>query len=61
VGDFIYFLARLHFGINNANMMFEEWREITARQVTVFVNRRRQHRSAVLPIPGRVIGPAAEE
>src|SRR5262249_19461589 len=61
MADLVEGLAILHLGVDDAEPVFEERRQIAAGDVAELVDRGGQDRSAVLPIPGRVIGPAAEE
>ncbi len=48
-------------GIDDAVLVLEELRQVAAVDVAVLVDRGREHRAAVAPHPGRVIGAAAEE
>jgi hypothetical protein len=59
--DFVNLLAAFDFRINDADSMLEKRRQITACQVAVFVDCRREHRAAVLAIPGRIIRPPKNE
>src|SRR5512135_3413637 len=54
-------LATLNLGIDHADTVFEEGRQIPTGQVAILVDGCRQHRATVLAIPRRVICPAAEE
>ena len=59
--DFLGLLAILDFGIDDADPVFEERRQIAARQVTVFIDRGGEDRSTVLPIPRGIIAAAAKK
>jgi methanogenic corrinoid protein MtbC1 len=54
-------LASLDLGIDNANPVFEEWREKAARKKAVFVYCSGQHRAAMVAIPCRIVRSAAKE
>ena len=51
------FVAR----IDDAEPVFEERRQSAAGDVAVLIDRRGKDRAAVLAVPRRVVGPAAEE
>src|SRR4029077_15957225 len=61
VSDFLYTVAILDFRINDANLVLEKGRQITAAKIAIFVNCRRQHRSTIGAIPCRVVGSPAEK
>ena len=42
-------------------MIFEEGRQVTARDIATLVDRRRQHGAAKLAEPNRIIGSSAEK
>jgi len=47
--------------IDNAKAMIEKRRQLANADVTVLINRGRQHGPPVLAIPLRIVGPAAEK
>ena len=51
----------LDLAVDDADAMLEERRQIAAGEIAVLVDGGRQHRAAVLAIPGGVVGAAAEE
>src|ERR1700683_4815008 len=51
----------LHLRIGNAAVIFEKRRQPTRRDVTGFVDGGQQNGAAVLTVPNRVIGAAAEK
>jgi hypothetical protein len=59
--NFIDALAILDLRVNDPNPMLEERRQMTAGEITVFVDGGGQHRAAMFPIPRWIIGAAAEE
>jgi len=59
--NFINFVAALDLRINHPNSMLEKRRKKATSQIAVFVNGRRQHGAAMLPVPRRIIGSAAEK
>ena len=61
MSQFIQRLNRFHFRIHHARPMLKERRQVATGQITIFVDGRRQHRAAVLAIPGRVIRAAAKK
>ena len=61
MADLVDRLAVLVLGVDHAEAMLEERRQVAAGQVAVLVDRRGNHRAAVLPIPRRIVGAAAEK
>ena len=61
MGDLVDGLAVLHLGVDHAILVLEERRQIAAGDVAVLVDGGREDGAAVLPIPGRIVGAAAEE
>ena len=59
--NFIDVLTILDLRVNDPNPVLEERRQMTAGEITVFVDGGRQHRAAMFPIPRGIIGAAAEE
>src|SRR5262245_60733607 len=59
--DLIDRLTAFDCRIDHVDPMIEERRQISARQIAILVDRPAKHDTAVLPIPGRVVGTAAEE
>ncbi len=61
MNDLIDGLAGFNLPVDEADAMIEEWRQVAARQIAVFVDAGRQHRAAVIAIPARVVRAAAEK
>ncbi len=61
VHDLVDRLTVLDLGIDDAELVFKERRQVAARDITVFVDRRGEHRSAMLTIPSRIVRTAAKE
>src|SRR6516162_8822769 len=49
------------FRIQNTAVVLKKRRQPSASDIATLIDRGRQHRAAVVPVPERVIGPAAEE
>src|SRR6202795_463386 len=47
--------------IENSGMVLEEWRQPSAIEVAIFVDRSRQHCAAVFSIPYRIVGSPTEK
>src|SRR6266850_3104320 len=61
MSDFVDRLAILHLGVDHTEPVLEEGWEITACDITVFVDGRGQHHAAMLAIPCRIIRPSSKE
>jgi hypothetical protein len=61
MSDLVDGLTVFDFGINQTDPVFEEWWEITTREIAVFVNRGGQHSAAMGTIPRRIVRPTPEE
>src|SRR5882724_194026 len=61
MSDFVDRLAILHLGVNHTEPVLEEGWEITACDITVFVDSRGQHHAAMLAIPCRIIRPSSKK
>src|SRR5688572_6511983 len=59
--DFINGLAVFNFGINNADLMFEERRKIAAAEITIFINGGSKNFAAMLAVPNGIIGAASKK
>jgi hypothetical protein len=59
--DLVRLLDALDLGINHAQAMLKKRRQISAGQIAILVDRRGQHATAMLAIPGGIIGAAPEE
>src|SRR5438552_10822905 len=53
--------AGFDLAVNDADGMFEEGGQIAAGQITILIDRGRQHGAAMSAIPTRIIGTATEE
>ena len=56
-----YLTHVLNLRVNNAMFVLKKRRQMAATDVTILVDGRGQHRAAVLLIPSRVVGAAAEK
>ena len=61
VRDLVDRMAVLDLRVDHADAVFEEGRQVAAGQVAVLVDRRGDHRAAVVPIPPRIIGSPAQK
>ena len=61
MADLVDGLARLDLAVDDADAVLEERRQIAAGEVAILVDGGGQDGAAVLPIPARVVGAAAEE
>src|SRR5882757_6809242 len=59
--DFFDAMTAFDLGIDDLNAVLEERRQVSAGEVTVFVDGGGQHGPAMLTIPGGIVGPAAKE
>ena len=50
---------RFYLGINQAMLIFKKWGQGTATDLTILVERRRQHCAAILLKPDGIVGAAA--
>src|SRR5437667_10837025 len=53
--------AVLDLRVDDADLVLEKRRQVTTRQIAVFVDRGRQHRTTVFAIPLGIVGAATEE
>jgi hypothetical protein len=54
-------VAVLDLRVDDADLVLEEGRQVAAAEVAVLVDRGREHRAAVLAVPGGIVGTAPEE
>jgi len=59
--DLIDTLHILDDRVHNAMPVFKERRKVSAANMTIFIDRGRQHNPAMLLIPGGIVGSAAKK